>query len=308
MKSYTLVLDEKAKGLAKNYLRTEAALLSLLMEMTRRRVFPELNFSGVFDYCERRLKLSRAQSYYFQTVASKSEEVPELKRAVTSGELTLSQARRIVPVLSKQNHVEWVEKAKVLTQKELEREVAAVNPRARIEEKLKPVAKELLELRVAVSDKTEADLNALKDILSQKLKRAATLGDVVAWAAETTREKFDPIRKAERSQNISSRKPAAQEVANTAAGRQPIPAGVRHPVILRDRAQCTHVSPDGRRCEQKRWLHYHHVVEVSKGGRNRSGNLRLLCQAHHRWLHRSKYRSGPNADQREATQTVLPNV
>ena len=100
MKNIAYALDEKAKGLAVDYLRTEGLLLSVLIEMRRREVFATLNYSGIFEYCVNRLNLSRAQAYYFKTVAEKSEEVPEIKQAVVQGELTLSQARRIVPVVS----------------------------------------------------------------------------------------------------------------------------------------------------------------------------------------------------------------
>ena len=68
----TKQLDERATGLAKQYLRTEAELLEVLIQMRKKKVFAELNYATIFDYCEQRLKLSRAQSYYFQKVAEKS--------------------------------------------------------------------------------------------------------------------------------------------------------------------------------------------------------------------------------------------
>lgn len=287
MKDTATILDEKAKGLARDYLRTEGELLSVLTEMRRKRVFAELNFSGIFDYCERALKLSRAQAFYFKSVAEKSEEVPEIKAAVVQGDLTLSQARRIVPVVTRENHEQWIERAKSLPQRELEREVTAVNPRAHVHEKLRPVAKEISELKVPVDPKTEENLTALKEILSQKIGKPATLAQVVAWAAETTREKFDPIQRAKRSRKISS-----GNAAMPRPGRQPVRASVKHPIVLRDGMQCTYVSKDGRRCDQKRWLQLHHKVEVMNGGLNSVENLHTLCRAHHQLVHSS---GGPPA-------------
>lgn len=55
MKHVAYEMDSKAKTLARDYLRTEGELLSHLMEMRKERVFALLNFSGVFDYCERAL-------------------------------------------------------------------------------------------------------------------------------------------------------------------------------------------------------------------------------------------------------------
>lgn len=289
MKNTAQEFDERAKGLAKDYLNTEGLLLTVLIEMRRQKLFAVLNYSGIFDYCERRLNLSRAQAYYFKTVAEKSEEVPEIKQAVAQGELTLSEARRIVPVVTKENHQEWIEKAKRLPQKELEREVTAANPNAHpVKGKIRPVAKEVSELKVPVDPKTEENLTALKDILSQKLGKPATLAEVVAWAAEVARDKFDPIRQAKRSKAISSRKSAPAPKR----GRHRVKAAVNHSVVLRDTMQCTYISADGRRCEQKRWLHRHHEVEVSKGGLNTVDNLRMLCRAHHDLIH-SQSSPGP---------------
>ena len=295
MKNTAHEFDEKAKGLAVDYLRTEGLLLAVLTEMRRRKLFPVLNYSGIFDYCERRLNLSRAQAYYFKTVAEKSEEVPEIKMAVVQGELTLSQARRIVPVVTRENHQVWLSKAKSLPQKELEREVTLVNPKAHVQERLRPVARDLSELKVPVDPTTERNLEALKEILSQKLGKPATLSQVVAWAVEVTRTKFDPIKRAERSRKISSRKsetppksvpvPESAQYSAQNSGRQPIPASIQHSVVLRDGMRCVHISADGRRCEQRRWLEMHHVVEVRIGGPNTVDNLRTLCSAHHRLFH-----------------------
>lgn len=278
MKDIARVLDEKATSLAKRFLETEAEILAVLIEMRRHHAFAVLNYSGIFDYCERKLRLSKAQAYYFKSVAEKAEEVPEIKASILAGELTLSQARRIVPVLTKDNHEEWIEKAKTLSQVELEREVTAVNPKAHTRERIRPVAKDTAELKVPVTTETEEDLAFLREVLSQKRKGPASLKDLIAWMAKECRERHDPVRKAERSKAISS--------GNPKKGRQPLRANVKHPVMLRDKMRCTYVSPDGRRCEQRRWLALHHVVEVSKGGLNTVDNLRTLCSAHHKLVHR----------------------
>ena len=172
MKTLGLELDTLARSLAKEYLKTESKLLELLIQMKKEKVFVELNYTGIFDYCERALNLSRAQSYYFKSVAEKSEEVPELKQSILEGTLTLSQARRIVPVIHPQNQDVWITKAQTLTQKELEREVTKVNPKAHIIEKLKPVAPKLSELKVGITTETEAHLKRLQEIYSQKKHRA----------------------------------------------------------------------------------------------------------------------------------------
>ncbi len=72
MKTITIELDTKAKKLAKAHLLTEGELLILLGEMKRYGCFLELGFVEVFDYCERELRFSRVQSYYFKKVVKKA--------------------------------------------------------------------------------------------------------------------------------------------------------------------------------------------------------------------------------------------
>jgi hypothetical protein len=63
------------------------------------------------------------------------------------------------------------------------------------------------------------------------------------------------------------------------------PAALKHEINLRDQSQCTHIDSSGSRCEERRWLSFHHKIEVSKGGRDTLGNLTTLCFAHHKLIH-----------------------
>ncbi len=74
--------------------------------------------------------MSEAQAVYLSKVAQKAKEVPLLKTAIEDGRLTLSKARRIVPVITQDNAEAWVEKAETLPQKALEKKVSEVNPHA----------------------------------------------------------------------------------------------------------------------------------------------------------------------------------
>ncbi len=265
--------DHEVVALNEKLLQTEGQILCRLIEMKRSKLFAELNYSGIYDYCERRLKFSEANAFYFKTVAEAAIEIPELKAAVVTGSLSISQARRIAPVINKENCSQWIEKAKTVPQKILEKEVTAANPRRKIRERIKPVAENSSELRVTVDSETEANIKALQDILSQKLKRAATLSEVIAWMAKGMREKHDPIKKAERSISLG----------NPENGK--MTAGLRHRVNKHYDSQCSHVSADGRTCQEKRWLDMHHIVPRSQGGKHTFENLRILCKAHHQYDH-----------------------
>jgi len=274
-------LDLKAKRLARDYQRTEGELLEVLMQMRRTQSFLALGFSGAFDYVVRGLRLSEAQAYYFKKVAEKAEAVPELKLAIDQGVLTLSQARRIVTVVTPQNSAVWIEKAATVPQRQLEKAVAAENPNARITERVRPISEGLSELKVALTEEMEIDLKALKDTLMQKTKRPVSMSEVVAWAMRVCREKHDPNRKAQRA--ITSGKHA------TALSPKPgpIPARVKHEVRYREGGQCSFVGRAGVRCTATTFLDHHHKIPVARGGTNAVINLKLLCRAHHQFHHKT---------------------
>jgi hypothetical protein len=73
--------------------------------------------------------------------------------------------------------------------------------------------------------------------------------------------------------------------ATIAGGRTRLTAEVRHEVALRDQAQCAHITANGSRCLNRRWLHVHHKREIARGGGNELENLTTLCSGHHRIHH-----------------------
>jgi hypothetical protein len=57
-------------------------------------------------------------------------------------------------------------------------------------------------------------------------------------------------------------------------------AAVRREVAARDASRCAFVSADGRRCEETRFLEFHHVVPRAAGGPATVENIQLRCRAH----------------------------
>ena len=78
-------LHHQALNLAKAYRETDAKLLAVLAQLHEGRLFYELGYSGIFEYCLTGLGLTEASSYYFQKVTRKAIEVPALKEAIAQG-------------------------------------------------------------------------------------------------------------------------------------------------------------------------------------------------------------------------------
>lgn len=185
---------------------------------------------------------------------------------IASGELSVSKARKITPVLNNDNHQEWLKKAVDLSQKKLEEQVAIACPKEAVPEKLKFVNAERLALQMSISKALSEKLKRAQDIECQKKQKSVGLEETLESLLEAYLEKYDPVQKAEK---LRGRK-------NLAVARQ---------VDLRDRGQCTYLDQNGQRCEERRWLDVHHAIPRNQGGADHIENLVSLCSGHHRLVH-----------------------
>jgi 5-methylcytosine-specific restriction endonuclease McrA len=261
------------------YKNQEALLIDRLQEVDEKRVFEHLGVTSLFSYCVEILKLSEDRAYALIRVARKSVEVPELKAAVSQGELSVAAAKRIAAVITPENKTEWIEKAKELKQRELDKAIAEVAPVTKVTERVKPIAEDIFEFRCPISKGLEEKMRRVREVLAQKTQRSVSLSEGLEALADLFLEKHDPVKRAERA----VKKPVKQLVSKPVGV---IPARVRHEVNLRDRGQCTHVDPRFGRCRNRQWLDVHHIQPRSWGGKNEVGNLATLCSAHHRLGHR----------------------
>src|SRR5262245_13703006 len=125
-------IHQAALAAAGKFKRAEAGLIEALQKVDESRAFMKLGYTSLFNYSVQGLGLSESTAASFVTVSRKARVVPELQSAIRQGELSVSKARRITPVLTQDNAVEWVEMAKTLPQRKLEAEVARVLPREEV--------------------------------------------------------------------------------------------------------------------------------------------------------------------------------
>ena len=268
--------------------------MQVLQEIDLHKTFRVLGYNSLFDYAVRRLELSESIAYAFINVSRKAKEVPELKTAIQSGELSVFKARKITSVITPKNAKDWLNKAKVLTQQKLEKEVIKIAPKETTPERVRYVTEERLKLELGVSEDLHRDIKRVQDLLCQRLRRAVTIEETMQYMVSLFLEKNDPVRKAKRvtekkdpsvSQNKlkSTNQNANHRFLRTV--RKPIPTEVKHRVLLRDQGQCTFHYATGERCAQKRWVDFHHILPKVGGGQDSLENLRTLCHHHHRAMH-----------------------
>lgn len=251
--SSQLRLHSRAVVLARIYRETEAELVCVLQELDRLKTYYLLGRSSLFEYCTKTLELTDSTAYMFISVARKAKELPELQKAIGTGRISVSQARRVVPVLNSKNAIELLEFVETRSQKEVERKVAEISPKAASYDREVFLTENIIELRFSVSVETYNQFKLIQDQESQRLKSVATFEDVLRKLVgeHSEREK------------------------RTLRGR----------VIQRDGGRCTQVDSNGRRCPSRRWLEIHHVLPRELGGKDELENLVTLCSGHHRGLH-----------------------
>ncbi len=89
-------------------------------------------------------------------------------------------------------------------------------------------------------------------------------------------------------QAAAGRKPAgaATPTAKPRASGRAIPAAVRRQVWQRDGGRCSYVDREtGRRCNSRHLIEMDHILPYALGGSADPGNVRLLCEVHHRHRH-----------------------
>ncbi len=286
MKRHWKDIHESALQATAGFKRSEAVLLEILIEADRERIFEHFGLTSTFAYCVNCLQLTEEQAYTFIRVARKSVEAPELKKAIHDGSLTVSKAKKIAAVVTQANQNEWVEKAKTLSTRALEREVAIVSPQTSIAERIRPVAQDLFELRCSLDAETQRLLQRTQDLLSQKLGAHTNVTTALKASLSEFVERHDPVAKARRTQSSTrlSKSPASTP-ALRGGKRVAVPAAIADSVNHRDQGRCTFIHPRFGRCTSRRWLERHHRVSVSQGGQHCARNLVTLCSAHHQQAH-----------------------
>jgi hypothetical protein len=106
---------------------------------------------------------------------------------------------------------------------------------------------------------------------------------------------------------------AREQARGRVRGRTPapasraIPAAVEREVWARDGGGCAFVGAGGRRCQERRFVEFHHVKPWAVGGPPTAANVALRCRAHN--AYESEVYFGPiRAARQAATGSAGPPV
>ena len=87
-------IHKKALEVATRFKQADGRFYSVLQEVEVQRVFVDLGYTSLFNYCVYALGLSESVASDFVTVARKARDVPVLQAAIQAGDLSVSKARK----------------------------------------------------------------------------------------------------------------------------------------------------------------------------------------------------------------------
>ncbi len=269
-----LVVHSQAVKAAQAHRKSEMDLLNALEIVWKNKTFYKFGCNSLFEYSTQQLKLSEEMASIVNKIAKKFTELPELKLGMESGDISLSKVNRIASVVTPDNVQHWIDLAKG-TKRNLEKEIAKVQPEKAIPERARyQKAGDTLRVQISFSVTQEeyAVFERTRDLLSQKLKRPASIGQTHVAAIYELNQKLDPLKK---------------PIREKATGTTKLTLNLKRKLHHKYDSQCTHVDSKGQRCTQRRHLDIHHIVPQSHGGTHTEDNLTLLCSGHHRAHHRN---------------------
>jgi hypothetical protein len=306
-------LTADLKSRARREREATSHFIAGLAEFDRRRLYLVAGFPSMFAYCTEALFLSEDAAYNRIEVARTARAFPLILDMLEDGRLSLATVRAVAPRLTQGNHQELLAAASRKSRRQVEQLLAhrfpqpdvaplirklpapamslpdVVRPAAAIEAAVwtpapppeatrrpvvRPLSPDRYQIRFTASASTRDKLLEAQDLLrhavpdgnpAEIIDRALTL-----LLKELKRKKFAATDRPRQS-------------SGPAPGSRTIAAPVQRDVAKRDDERCAYVSDDGRRCNTRAYVQFHHVDPYGMGGEATVERTELRCRAHNEY-------------------------
>ncbi len=307
-------LDVRLVAARKVQRGAEHRLAILLAELADTAGFRLLGYASIEQYAMAALELTSRVTRDLLRIGRSMPELPRLNAALAAGEVDWTKAREVVRVATAETDGSWTERAKTMSARVIEREVAAARigdpaptgepdaelrlARARICFELEAadadVLYQALSLLRARSDlgREEIDDGALLACMARQIIATADPGETptgeryrIVLQQCPSCERFDAPA-AEVSETIAAEAACDAEIIDMQPGpsegraTRAIPPVLRRKVLHRAGWKCE--VPD---CRNRLWLDVHHTEPWSECRTHDFAKLIVVCGAHHRAIH-----------------------
>jgi 5-methylcytosine-specific restriction endonuclease McrA len=275
-------LLSKTKELVARERELITEILRHLREIERRRLFADLGYSSLYDYCMKGLGYSEAETKSRIDAMRLIRELPQIEEHVTSGELSLTnlvkaksffrQEEKAGPMGMKEK-LEVIDTLKNKSTREVEKVLlaqASVEPPA-VKEKIRQVTAEVAEVKFAADDNLLNKMKRLRGLLAYKNPDMKT-SELINELCEIALDRLDPVRKKTRAEKKSEKLPniirRAPDVKNP---RNYISVKTKQEVWKKSDGKC-------KNCQSEFALETDHNTPIALGGSSEAENLSLLCR------------------------------
>ena len=291
-----LVCDERERTVV---------VVAHLVEFDARRLYLGAGFPSLYRYCREVLRLSEYESYHRMKAARAARKFPVILEKLADASLTLAAVRLLAPHLTPENHQELIAQASGKSKRQVEELLARLFPQPDLPTVIwelpsppsaettapatlafdssatpaapapppvravtRPLSPGRYGFQVTLSAATLDKLECAKDMLGH----AVPSGDetevidraLTALLEELAQKKFADTDRPRASRGGSYHWPY-------------VPAKVKRKVWVRDAGRCALIADDGRRCEARRFIQFHHVIPRCKPTPDK---IQLRCAAH----------------------------
>jgi HNH endonuclease len=264
-----------------------ASLMAYLAELYGRRLHERAGFSSLFTYCTDVLRLSEHEAYDRMRAAKVARRYPAVLTLLVTGRVNLTTVQLLAPHLTPKNQEELFSAASGKSKRQVQELLAWRYPRADVASSVRklpswslasartPVVQPLAPDRYRVTFTANAEMCEKLALAQDLLSHAIPGGDPAQVFARALDALVDALVKQKFA--VTSRPGTRRGQADDSRN---IPAEVKRGAFIRDRGRCAFVGTHGRRCGERAFLEFHHLVPYAVGGRPTLDNIELRCRAH----------------------------
>lgn len=257
------VLVTRVRELVREERRITAQLLHHLREVEHRRLYAELGYASLFEFCQKDLGYSESAAYRRISAMRLLRDLPEVEQKLKTGALTLSHACSLQTFLQAEKKQkgrtyrteekqELLQKLEGKSHREAERVLAEISPQNLPQERKRALDNQHTEIRLVADAALCEKLDRARELLSHR--GVESYAELLEVLADEFLKRADPLRKKSRSVSPAPEVEPAQKVAASGSfGRQHIPAQVRRQIWIRDQGRCCYRSPQTGRACGSRW-------------------------------------------------------
>lgn len=280
------------------------AILVVLSEIQGRRIYAEMGYSSLFELLTKYFKLSESSSYQKISVIKLIEEVPSAKLALVNGTASVSNLVLAHHTIKEQNKVQKLsetEKNKIIdqvknkSQRKAKDDLASLFPQQTKPDQIKVINQSQASVQCTIDKSLQEKLEHIKNLIAHKNPNPSInellhiMADIAichiekkkGFESKTPEASKDDNKKVHTCRKVCVKKSEGQsEQPKKIKRTRYIKKAVKQLVFQRAGGQCQYVSPEGNRCQCKKFLELEHIVPFAKGGMNDADSLQLYCSQH----------------------------